>query len=487
MRYAIVSDIHANWQAWSAVRDDFLKREVNAVICLGDTIGYGPNPAQVLADLRKYCSNLVLGNHDSAVAGWLDLDIFNDAARKAAEWTMTQVNEEGKKLLREWPLEIESDQIMFVHAETVAPDAYGYVEQADDARVCFEAANQPVTFLGHTHRAGMFVLAPDGQIAQDDRRDLIIAPGSRYIINVGSVGDPRDGTEKASYGIFDDATGRVELLQVSFDCAALLHELKRHSELGTPWFLRNRGMGRVRLTFDQAIKVEKTAQMRPSSGKRSNVKIVRYALSGAWIVTRVPAQTKKVTEPEPVHSEEKAVLIVVVILVFAALLPVGYLFWKKNKKPKIFPAPPPPLILQVADQRKGFKLGPEEAILKGVSIKIEFFTGIPNIGYWSTRGDSASWTTTVNGAGEYDVELDYALDLKSGGAVVVLACGDDSKKFTLRATDGWYTFRKVIIGRMRLPDGQVTIALKPDPGVSRSTYLINLRSITFQPITSSSR
>jgi len=476
MRYAIVSDIHANWQAWTAVRDDFLKREVNAVVCLGDVIGYGPNPAQVLADLRQYCSNLVLGNHDSAVAGFLDLDIFNDTARKAAEWTMTQVDEAGKKLLRDWPLEIESDQVLFVHAETVAPDAYGYVEQPDDARVCFEAATQPLTFLGHTHRAGTFILNPNGEIVQDAATRLPVVNGLRYIINVGSVGDPRDGTEKASYAIFDDAAGQVELFQVSFDGAALLRDLQQHPELDRPWFLRKRGVGRIRLAYDHAVNVEKTAKMRPATVKRSNVKVVRYALSGSGIVPAAPPEPKT----EPARSTSKTVLIIVLAMsLLSTLLTVGLLHWRKTH-PKILPAPPPP-IPRVVDERAAFTLTTKNVRLSGKTIKVEDKYGVPNIGYWSTSGDSASWTTTVTGAGDYDVELEYAVESKGGNRAIVLTGGDSRLDFTLKTTVRWDSYTKTNIGRIRLPAGPATITLKP--GVNRSKSLMNLRLMSFTPST----
>ena len=97
MRYAIVSDIHANWPAWCVIRDDLVAQNVEAVVCLGDVVGYGPSPARVLADVRQHCENIVLGNHDAAVAGQLDLSIFNDHARRAAEWTAAQLDDESRR------------------------------------------------------------------------------------------------------------------------------------------------------------------------------------------------------------------------------------------------------------------------------------------------------------------------------------------------------------------------------------------------------
>ena len=87
MRYAIVSDIHANWQAWSAVRDDICRQGVDTMVCLGDIVGYGPSPVRVYADLLSQCDNFVLGNHDAAAAGLLDPAVFNENARRSAAWT----------------------------------------------------------------------------------------------------------------------------------------------------------------------------------------------------------------------------------------------------------------------------------------------------------------------------------------------------------------------------------------------------------------
>jgi alpha-L-fucosidase len=173
-------------------------------------------------------------------------------------------------------------------------------------------------------------------------------------------------------------------------------------------------------------------------------------------------------------------LIVVLAAVLAvALLPVGYLFWKRNQRPKIMPAPPPPLIVRTADAREPFVLDTKRVTLSGKTIKVEEKGGVPNIGYWSTPGDYAAWTTTVAGAGEYDVELEYGFDPRGGGGAIVLACGDSKLTATLSPTSGWDSFTKTTIGRMYLPSGTVTVTLKP--GTTKSRTLINLRAITFTP------
>lgn len=259
MRYAIVSDVHANWQAWSAVRDDILARGVDAIVCLGDIVGYGPSPTRVVADLRKHCENFVLGNHDAAAAGLLDLSLFNDAARRSAEWTRRQFDKASLRLLGDTPLVLEDENIIFVHAETPAPDDFGYVEGPSDVLACFQATDRRFIFLGHTHRPAIFVLAADGRLAEQPAGEYIADVSERCMVNVGSVGDPGDGTDKASYCLFDSELGIIELRKVAFDTDAFWRELQQVPELATPWFLQHRGGERFRPAHDQTVPTGKVS------------------------------------------------------------------------------------------------------------------------------------------------------------------------------------------------------------------------------------
>jgi len=495
MRYAIVSDIHANWQAWTAVRDDFLKQEANAVVSLGDVIGYGPSPSQVYADLSRHCHNFVLGNHDAAVTGWLDLGIFNETARRAAEWTMLWLDEKSRAQMREWPLQVEGDRIMFVHAETVVPDAYGYVEQPADAKVCFDATDKSLIFLGHTHRPGVFALTPAGEIVAEEKTILTANGGARYIVNVGSVGDPRDGSQNASYCLFDDATNRIELRQVKFDCDAFLAELKLHPELEVPWFLRQRRDGKPKLARDHAINVEEIQRRAPT--KRSNVKVVRYSLGGPGSAT-VTTAAKPVEKPQapaaPTTTAKPGKAMMISMLVLLVVAVVGapsvflYFYLKKSRSSPmpvlptaVLPASATPTSpTPTAEQRKRFELRATEAKLSGKQIVVEQKGGIPNIGCWALPDGTATWTATVDAEGEYDVEMDYACYPKGGGGgAIVLVCGKERLEAMLPQTAGWETFQKIVIGRIRLPSGSAAITVKS--GKNRSPYLINLRSMTFSP------
>ncbi|MCX7009718.1 MAG: metallophosphoesterase family protein, partial [Kiritimatiellaeota bacterium] len=183
-----------NWQAWYAVREDLRTQLADVVICLGDVVGYGPHPQGVLKDVRQCCDSVLMGNHEAAAIGQLDLEIFNPVARRAAEWTATQLDEEEKSYLGQLPLVLEDGDLLFVHAEPVAPDEWGYVETAADAQVCFQATDKRMMFVGHTHLPEVFTLRPDGQVTQTQPVELTLEAGARYLVNVGSVGEPRDGS-----------------------------------------------------------------------------------------------------------------------------------------------------------------------------------------------------------------------------------------------------------------------------------------------------
>lgn len=275
MRYAIVSDIHANWQAWSAVRDDIHRRGVDTLVCLGDIVGYGPSPTRVFADLEAHCGNFVLGNHDAAAAGDLDPSIFNENARRSTAWTAAQFDRETLKRLGGAPLVLDAEDILFVHAETPAPDEFGYVETEADARACFEATDARFIFVGHTHVPLVFALRPDGTIAMTNAPVTVAEEGSRYLVTVGSVGNPGDGTDKASYCIFDSKTGELRLKKVAFDVAAFRAELERVPELALPWFLRQHEGDAARPADDLAVAAGSVARTRirvPSSRARIRVK-----------------------------------------------------------------------------------------------------------------------------------------------------------------------------------------------------------------------
>jgi predicted phosphodiesterase len=237
MRYAIVSDIHANWQAWSVVLADIREHKADVIICLGDVVGYGPRPEEVLSSVRQHTQNFVIGNHDAAACGQLDASIFNDHARSVVEWTTQHLSHNSLAFLREIPLTLETEDILFVHAEIQNPDRFGYIESDEEAlqQLMFTGAN--IVFIGHTHKPLAYSFNSE-RIQTLPDTDFHLAPGHRYLVNVGSVGEPRDSNEiRARYVLYDSNRRAVYFRKVKFDVEAYRKDLQTVGLNIRPFFL----------------------------------------------------------------------------------------------------------------------------------------------------------------------------------------------------------------------------------------------------------
>ena len=239
MRYAIFSDVHANQQAWQAVLADAFEQRAGTLVCLGDVVGYGPKPLEVLNAVREVTPNFVLGNHDAAACGRLDPSIFNDRARSVIEWTREQLDDEARRFLNQVPLRMDGAEIQFVHAELREPGEFGYIDGIGPAELNLKAITSPLAFLGHTHLPLAFKMPrKGGQVTQQPALDFKVERDDRYLINVGSVGEPRSTDIRASYVIYDDVTRQVSFRKVVFDVAAYKADL---AEVGLdilPYFVQ---------------------------------------------------------------------------------------------------------------------------------------------------------------------------------------------------------------------------------------------------------
>ena len=220
MRYALVSDIHANLQAWTAVEHDLARMKPDQVICLGDIIGYGPNPVEVLERVYQRCDHFVMGNHDAAICGQFDPSDFNEEAREVILWTRRQLNDKAVSVLNETPYLLLAERFSCSHAEFELPERFDYIFEPTEAESSFAATEAPILFVGHTHVPCTMRRNADGTMSHLKPAAFNVLPGCRYLVNVGSVGDPRDGTTRASYVIFDDQTGAVEFRAVPFNVEA---------------------------------------------------------------------------------------------------------------------------------------------------------------------------------------------------------------------------------------------------------------------------
>jgi len=220
MRYAVLSDIHANLQAWNAVLLDIRSLHVDKIICLGDIVGYGPNPAQVLESVYANVDHFVLGNHDAVLCGKLDDSLFNDSARSILAWTKSQVGRNALQFMSNLPLALDGQTFRCVHGDFSEPSYFNYIIDPKDALSSWQSTSEQLLFVGHTHVPSIFLLGRSGRPHVVPPQDFELEPEKRYIVNPGSVGQPRDGETRASYCIYDTEAGSVCWRRIPFDIDA---------------------------------------------------------------------------------------------------------------------------------------------------------------------------------------------------------------------------------------------------------------------------
>jgi putative phosphoesterase len=208
MRIAIISDIHSNLAALVRAFSIIETLNVDRVLCLGDIVGYGPFPNACVDLIRKYCDIVVLGNHDAAVVGSVPLDKFNRFGKKAIEWTIKQMTDSNLDYLRTLPLRIEDDMMTLVHATPVNPSGWDYITSIEDARSAFRGYSTQLCFFGHTHIPTV--------VGEDSSIDHF-GKNQRYLINVGSVGQPRDGNPNPSLGLLDTQQWAYDTVRFVYD------------------------------------------------------------------------------------------------------------------------------------------------------------------------------------------------------------------------------------------------------------------------------
>ena len=221
MRYLILTDIHANLEGLEACLADARTRGYDGALVLGDIVGYGPDPNAVIDVVRSLNPlAIVRGNHDKVAMGMSQADGFHAAARAAAHWMLESLSDENRDWLIALPMgpTVVADGVELCHGAPFDEDAYIFDEL--DARHAIDAATAPVCFYGHTHFAVAFRLAGDllEVLGPSSPGDLTIMfePGSKYLVNPGSVGQPRDGDPRAAYAIFDSESRRVDMIRVPY-------------------------------------------------------------------------------------------------------------------------------------------------------------------------------------------------------------------------------------------------------------------------------
>ncbi len=212
MRVAVISDIHANWQALEAVVADL--PEIDSIVCLGDLVGYGGDPIRCVDLVRERGWLTLLGNHDLACAEREVLDWFNEDAAVAIRWTVDQIGADRVDWLRDRPPIEQLDGALLVHASPRSP-VFEYVMDAESAALNLGQLGDALCFHGHSHLPGVYRI--DDDVVRHDYQHGTIAIDGPALVNPGSVGQPRDRDPDSSYGIWDTEAGTFEFRRVSYD------------------------------------------------------------------------------------------------------------------------------------------------------------------------------------------------------------------------------------------------------------------------------
>ena len=216
MRYAVLGDIHANLEALNAVCGALEGENIDKYLCVGDLAGYGADPVACIRKMRQLKAVTVAGNHDWAAADKIDIDDFNDYARDAVLWTRETITEADKDFLGFLELIYRSEDFVMVHGTLTAAEDFDYMTDFFKAARTLAAMTVQLCFLGHSHVAGTF-FERKGKIEYDTNSAFKIEPDNKYVINVGSVGQPRDGNPQAAYCIYDTRSQNIEIRRVSYD------------------------------------------------------------------------------------------------------------------------------------------------------------------------------------------------------------------------------------------------------------------------------
>lgn len=201
MKFAVISDIHSNLEALLAVLKHIEKEKIERIYCLGDLVGYGPNPNECVDLIKSFTPHVIIGNHDSAVIGKTPIKFFNEYAKQSTIWTRKTLTKDNLEYLNSLPLSIRENDFLFVHAAPYIPEKWTYVMTDSEASRQFRYFLESNCFIGHTHKAEFFVSSSSG----------------RRIINPGSVGQPRDGNPKACYLIYDTETNDFRHIRLEYD------------------------------------------------------------------------------------------------------------------------------------------------------------------------------------------------------------------------------------------------------------------------------
>jgi predicted phosphodiesterase len=220
MRLGIFSDVHANYEALSAVLEAYRVEKIDVYHCLGDTVGYGGSPNECADLVREVAKHTILGNHDAAVSGRMDYSYYYEAARHALDAHAACLSPENMQWLKSLPYEVHLEEIelLLCHGSPVRLEEFEYIFAPEQARECLAIWEQlgHLTLIGHSHLCKVFSLTKGG-VEELPSTDFDLEADKKYIVSVGSVGQPRDFDNRASYTVFDTEKKRFEFKRIEYD------------------------------------------------------------------------------------------------------------------------------------------------------------------------------------------------------------------------------------------------------------------------------
>jgi diadenosine tetraphosphatase ApaH/serine/threonine PP2A family protein phosphatase len=220
MRLAIFSDVHANIEALSAVMEAYKSENIDRYFCIGDVVGYGASPNECCDVIRGKAEITILGNHDAAVAGRMDYSYYYEAARNALDIHASVLTKENMAWLKQLPYkhEIDDTGVHLCHGSPLRLEEFEYIFAPEQARECLSIWDDlgDLTLIGHSHLCKVFALRP-GEVEELPPKTFTLRDGYKYIVSVGSVGQPRDYDNRASYTTYDTETREFSFKRIEYD------------------------------------------------------------------------------------------------------------------------------------------------------------------------------------------------------------------------------------------------------------------------------
>ena len=239
MKYGILGDIHSNLAALEAVLARMRVEGVDQILSVGDIVGYGAAPRECIELVRNVDAIVVKGNHDAACVGEIDILYFNNYAREAVRWTQSVLAQEDCRWLAELPLRLDLEHCSVAHGTYHRPELFDYIQSTTDADPSLDEMHMPVCFVGHTHVPVTLLRMRDDHLrtAYTVDTEIDLSEAYRALINVGSVGQPRDEDPQAAFAIYDSQVERVWIKRVAYD---IDREATRIRAAGLPGVLADR-------------------------------------------------------------------------------------------------------------------------------------------------------------------------------------------------------------------------------------------------------